>query len=202
MDPRIENINFYNQIAEQSFIEWFNNETLLPLLREFIGLLPNNPKVLDLGCGTGGESKRLINLGANITGIDISSNSISFAKEHLPEGVFINDDIIKHRFDKNEFDGVLDSACLFHFPENEQNEILNNIHAYIKDDGILLSINPEGNIEGFEERQINGKVVFRYVNRVEKTKWIKQVEGKGFRYIKELQFGFYNFKTILFRNIK
>jgi SAM-dependent methyltransferase len=202
MDPRIVNINYYDQIADLSFSEWFNNDTLLPLLKKFVELLPSYPAILDLGCGTGGESKRLINLGAKIKGIDISSKSISYAKNNVPEGFFINDDILNYKFEDNEFDGVLDSACLFHFSKKEQNDILKRLHVDMKNDGILLSINPEGKTEGFEEREINGKVISRYVNRVEKAKWIKIVEGNGFEYIAELDFGFYTFRSILFRNIK
>ena len=63
MNPSEEAIRFYDKMAKQNYKDWFNNDALLPTLTEFIRLLPPNPIVLDLGCGTGGESKRVINLG-------------------------------------------------------------------------------------------------------------------------------------------
>lgn len=70
-----ETKNFYNKTAHQSFKDWFNNPALLPTLSVFIQHLPEKPLVLDLGCGTGGESKRLLELGAKVTGIDFSEKS-------------------------------------------------------------------------------------------------------------------------------
>lgn len=124
MNIKEETKYFYNQIAEYSFKTWFNNKTLLPVLKQFIKKLPEKPKVLDLGCGVGGESKRLVGLGATVIGIDNSEKSIEIAKENIPEAEFYLMDILKMKFHPNSFNGVLDAAVLFHFTENEQIETL------------------------------------------------------------------------------
>ena len=55
---------FYDINAEKISNEWYENSAMMPNIKEFIEILPNRPKVLDLGCGTGYESIRLSSLGA------------------------------------------------------------------------------------------------------------------------------------------
>jgi SAM-dependent methyltransferase len=47
--------------------------------------LPDNAKVLDLACGRGRHSIYLNQLGYNVTGVDLSSNSITQASQHENE---------------------------------------------------------------------------------------------------------------------
>jgi 2-polyprenyl-3-methyl-5-hydroxy-6-metoxy-1,4-benzoquinol methylase len=95
MNEREETINFYNKTAEKSFNEWFNNPALLETEKSFVRELKGNPLILDLGCGTGGESKRLIELGADVIGIDLSNESIKYAVKNVPKGKFSLMDILK-----------------------------------------------------------------------------------------------------------
>ena len=44
--------------------------------------IPQNTKVLDLGCGGGILSEAMAKLGANVTGIDPAERSIKVAKIH------------------------------------------------------------------------------------------------------------------------
>lgn len=136
MNTKKGTISFYDNIAEQSFNEWFNNPTLLPTLNH----LPESPVVLDLGCGTGGESKRLIKLNAKVIGIDLSEKSIELAKRNVPNAQFHIMDILKMDFEANSFNGILESGVLFHFNEKEQNDILMTIFNILKPNGILYHI--------------------------------------------------------------
>jgi len=60
---------YYNDISEEFAKDWYENDSMLPVLKEFISLLPSAPKILDMGCGAGYESMRLKHLGADVTGI-------------------------------------------------------------------------------------------------------------------------------------
>ena len=72
--------DYYNVTADIWAEDWYPNETMLPLLKKFISLFPQNPQILDAGCGAGYESMRLFNLGAEMVGIDISEKSIEIAR--------------------------------------------------------------------------------------------------------------------------
>ncbi|MCK4543068.1 MAG: class I SAM-dependent methyltransferase [Spirochaetales bacterium] len=198
MNEKEETKEYYNEIAEQSFNDWFNNPALLPTLTTFIEKLPKNPLVLDIGCGTGGESKRLSNLGAKVIGIDFSEKSIALAKRNVPEAEFLLMDIMHMNFKKEYFDGVMEAGVLFHFPEEEQDKILQKIFIFLKSEGRFLSFYPEGYFEGMQEMNISGKAFKRYSRRLSIEAWINQVINKGFvKYIKH-EFNVGAFKCVEF----
>jgi len=84
-----QTIEYYDVRAQRYFDEWKNNQLLMPLLKCLMSRLPSEPKLLDLGCGPGVESKRLADLGANVVGIDLSENSLKIARRHAPEATFM-----------------------------------------------------------------------------------------------------------------
>ncbi len=51
--------DFYNKTAKQWADKWYDDESMLPCLREFFNFMPVNPRVLDLCCGAGYESMRI-----------------------------------------------------------------------------------------------------------------------------------------------
>jgi 2-polyprenyl-3-methyl-5-hydroxy-6-metoxy-1,4-benzoquinol methylase len=201
MDAREETVQLYDKWANQNFTDWFNNDALLPSLTDFVSYLPIKPKVLDLGCGTGGESKRVISLGADVIGIDLSTESIKYAKANVGNGTFYVMNILEMTFENACFDGVFEAGVLFHFTENEQIEILNKLKLILKNKGMFLSFYPEGNYEGMEEFKINGEVFRRYARKISKEIWIKTVEGTGFTFIKEMYLNIGTFRPLLFTSI-
>jgi len=188
-------------LAKQNFNDWFNNDALLPTLKDFVSYLPKKPKVLDLGCGTGGESKRVISLGADVVGIDLSSESIKYAKENVGNGTFYVMNILDMNFNSSFFDGVFEAGVLFHFNEAEQTKILNKIKHVLKNKGIFLSYYPEGNYEGMEKFEIEKNIFRRYARKISKETWIKAVEGSGFTFLKEMYFNIGTFRPLLFTSI-
>ena len=201
MDARKETTQLYDKWAKQNFTDWFNNDALLPTLTDFVSYLPIKSKVLDLGCGTGGESKRVISLGADVVGIDLSSESIKYAKENVSNGTFYVMNILEMTFEKSFFNGIFEAGVLFHFNENEQIQILDKLKSILKNRGMFLSYYPEGNYEGMEEFKIDDKMFRRYARKINKETWIKTVEGSGFVFIKEMNLNIGRFKPLLFTSI-
>ncbi|GFZ75903.1 methyltransferase [Aquaticitalea lipolytica] len=93
--------------------------------------LPEDGKVLDLACGKGRHSVYLNSLGYNVTGVDLSENSIEYAKQ------FENDTLCFEVHDmckpyNEKFDAVFNLFTSFgYFDKDEDN--LNTIKA-IKED--------------------------------------------------------------------
>jgi 2-polyprenyl-3-methyl-5-hydroxy-6-metoxy-1,4-benzoquinol methylase len=190
--------NFYNTVAKQSFNDWFNNPALLLTLTIFIQHLPDNPLVLDLGCGTGGESKRLSELGAHVTGIDFSEESLEYAKRNVPEVEFKLVDILQMNFQEEYFDGIMEAGVLFHFNKREQEIILKKIVSSTKAKGIFLSYYPEGDFEGMQDIEVSGEMFKRYIRLLPIEKWISQIMNNGFtRFIKH-DFNVGSFKCVEF----
>lgn len=198
MNQRDKTKAFYNKIAEQTFNDWFNNPALLPTLTKFLNYLPKNPLILDLGCGTGGESKRLKNLGARVIGIDFSEESIKFARKNVPDVEFIVCDIINIKFPKGHFDGVVEAGVLFHFTKEEQDLILQKIITMLKPTGLFLSYYPEGSYEGMQKMNTLSEICKRYSRQLPIKSWVDQVLTIGFKSNKEYKLDIGTFKCVLF----
>lgn len=88
---------------------------------------PVNGKILDLACGKGRHSVYLNTLGYNVTGVDLSENSISFAKqfENNSLGFKVHDMCLPFG---EQFDGVFNLFTSFGYFDNDEDN-LNTIKA-------------------------------------------------------------------------
>jgi predicted TPR repeat methyltransferase len=135
---------FYNDIAEEFAADWYANDSLLPVLKRFIALLPPSPRVLDLGCGAGYESMRLKRLGAEVTGVDFSEKPIQIAREKNPDIRFEIMDFRKLSPDLGPFDGIAAIASLIHIPGGELALVFSRMSAVLNAGGYMLIIVAEG----------------------------------------------------------
>jgi SAM-dependent methyltransferase len=91
-------------------------------LVQFLPLLPEQ-KVLDLACGRGRHAVMLNELGMDVTGVDLSQNSIAFAKkqENSRLHFFVHD--MLRVFQSESFDVVVNLFTSFgYFDEDEDNQ--------------------------------------------------------------------------------
>ena len=191
-------IEYYSSISQKYFDEWKDNQLLLPLHELLISRLGNSPSILDIGCGPGVESKRLVDLGARVTGIDLSDESLEIARTHSPNATFHKMDVLAISFPGNSFDAVLDSAVLFHFNDEEQGKIIKSIYRVLNDHGLLLSIYKTGDLQGLQKKTVNGKDFHRYVNLKNIDSWIDLVLSNGFSTGEKLVFSDKPFHAVLF----
>ncbi|MCE5222675.1 class I SAM-dependent methyltransferase [bacterium] len=111
---------FFNQIAlvyddwykdkKGSFIDWIETDLALGMLDIKAGM-----RVLDVGCGTGNFSIKLAKMGCEVTGIDISEDMLTIAKEktsalQLPI-CFQNMDTRSLQFSEKTFDMAISMAA-------------------------------------------------------------------------------------------
>ena len=61
---------FYDLIAESVADIWYERDILMPTTEDFVALLPDEPSILDLGCGPGHETMRMAWVGAEVIGVD------------------------------------------------------------------------------------------------------------------------------------
>jgi len=99
--------------------------------------IPENGKILDLACGKGRHSIHLNNLGYDVTGLDLSNQSIAFAKQF--ENKSLHFDV--HDMSKpyhSKFDAVFNLFTSFGYFENEEDNqnTLNSIKENLKKYGI------------------------------------------------------------------
>jgi 2-polyprenyl-3-methyl-5-hydroxy-6-metoxy-1,4-benzoquinol methylase len=178
---------FYNLVAERTADEWYSNNLLLPSIREFLSLMPSNPRILDLGCGPGYESMRLHDEGADVLGIDFSEENVRIAKERCKSCQFEVMDFtnLDQRF--GHFDGVFASASLIHIPPNKIEDVFMRISEILNDRGFLLASlrDGEGINESMSDLTVDGRKLRRTVYQYTKEQIVNYSEKNGLVFIKE-----------------
>ena len=108
-------------------------------LNIFISHLPQNPVVLDIGCGAADPVGRyLVDHGCAYTGIDFSEGMLRIAKKNCPEGSFLKMNMVELAFDDNSFDGVTAFYSIIHLERKYHLDLFKNIKRILKPGGVML----------------------------------------------------------------
>jgi 2-polyprenyl-6-hydroxyphenyl methylase/3-demethylubiquinone-9 3-methyltransferase len=92
---------------------------------------------LDAGCGDGIFSTVLIDLGANLHGVDGSNKMIALAQDKEPRGMFqVVENLCTYTDYPKHFDGILCSSVLEYL--HEPNSVLSIFNGSLKKDGVLV----------------------------------------------------------------
>ena len=102
--------------------------------------------LLDLGCGPGRDLVAFSGRGHHAVGLDGSAQFVAMARAHSGCEV-LQQDLLELALPAAHFDGVFANAVLFHVPAVALPQVLREIHACLKPDGVLFSSNPLGHDE-------------------------------------------------------
>jgi len=86
-------------------------DTEYRLLTDELALQPG-ARVLDVGCGTGGFTRRLAALGLQVTGVDLNAEWLAFARSRDPRSNYLQADALALPFADTSFDQVVSVAAL------------------------------------------------------------------------------------------
>ena len=101
--------------------------------------LTNGAQVLDIGCGAGVPIAQMLAQRFRVTGVDISSEQIRRARINVPQGTFIQGDIMSVTFPPAGFDAAVAFYTLFHLPREEHPDLLRRTRSWLKPGGYLLA---------------------------------------------------------------
>jgi SAM-dependent methyltransferase len=132
----------YNRVESNARTLWLLG---YPGVIESLGSAPGR-KILDYGCGTGIFSRILNDLGAVVTGVDISPGMIKVARENSPEGISFycapSGDL--SRFADGSFDDVISNFVLCAVPtEDAVRKILREVHRVLAPGGSYVIMNSD-----------------------------------------------------------
>ena len=133
IDPTIE---YYEKNAA-AFIESTINANVSDLYKPFEELLTPGCRILDLGCGSGRDSKYFAEKGYDVVALDPSPAMCAQTR------ALVHILVYEMRAEKmqfsNEFGGVWACASLLHVPRDKQKNVLHRIATALKDEGILYA---------------------------------------------------------------
>ncbi len=141
----------YNQIARR-YLEWNTpSPARLGYLQKLLERLPPQAQVLELGCGAGVPCTQTLAQHAQVTGIDISAAQIELAKQHVPNALLRQADMMSLAFSPATFDAIVAFYSIIHLPRAEQPVLINRLSAWLRPGGYLLvnlgTANDPGSIE-------------------------------------------------------
>lgn len=119
-------------------IEAKRYQAIIGCMKDFA---PTNPSILDIGCGDGVLTERLIGMYdfSYFLGVDFSSESIKQATaKGLSNSEFVHDDVIKFTPDRN-FDVIVFNESFYYIPETEKARVLDVLVSSLTPKGVLIS---------------------------------------------------------------
>jgi SAM-dependent methyltransferase len=106
--------------------------------------------VLHLQCATGESTAQLAELGALVTGVDISAEATAVARERVPNGVFFEADVqqLPLQLERGRFDLVYTGGGIFHW--------LHDLDAWAH--GIASALKPDGMLLAYDDHPVSACV--------------------------------------------
>ena len=133
-------LDYYNKNSEEYFNSTLNVD-MTNTYKEFLKLVPEGGKILDLGCGSGRDSMNFIKLGYEVTAVD---GSKELAKK---ASALLGKEVIASTFEelelKEKFHGIWACASLLHIKREDLKTVLSNLGVNISQLEVSLSSNKE-----------------------------------------------------------
>lgn len=154
-------------------------KTFIENVTKFIEI-PAKAKVMDLACGKGRHSITLNQLGFNVLGLDLSEESIAYAKQFENEHLHFDVHDMRKIYQENEFDAIFNLFTSFGYFENEEEntQVFEAIKKQLKPNGIFVFdyLNADKivkNLLPYEEKEIDG-ILFKITKSITNTNFIKK----------------------------
>ena len=129
---------YFNELANTS------KKFYIDYLNQFTSITPDT-KVLEIGCGEGGNLLPFAELGCYVKGIDLNVGQIENAKQYFAKvgqkGDFCAENFLNYPPEANEnklFDIVLVHDCIEHIEQPDKNEFISKIKPLLRENGILF----------------------------------------------------------------
>lgn len=155
---------------------------------------------MDLGCGTGYESKSMQALGFSVTGMDFSEASLNIAKAHSPEIDFIWENALKPFHLGRRFDACICIALVIHIDKQDLEIFFSNLYTALKPGAQLLLVFKQGSSldETASLKHYLGKDFFRPVYLYRAEDLCKACEG-CFSFLREIPSNHTAWKNIVLK---
>ncbi len=101
--------------------------------------MPAGADVLELGCGAGLPTTRLLAQRFTVTGVDISARQIDLARREVPHATFVQGDMTNLDLPAGSFDAVAAFYSLIHVPREEHAGMLARIVSWLRPGGVLVA---------------------------------------------------------------
>lgn len=138
-------IDYYNNNAHK-FIGDTVNADMNDIQKNFLMRIPKGGSILDLGCGSGRDSKAFLDLGYKVVSVDGSIEMCKAAEKLTKQPVICS---YFQDFETGEmFDGIWACASLLHLHRNEIKPVVIKLAKYLKENACLYMSFKLGDFQG------------------------------------------------------
>lgn len=145
-----ETIAFYDRYARE-FVEQTSNASMSVMMEAFLEEIPKESKILDLGCGSGRDTKAFMDLGYQVTAVDGSLKICEEASTFT--GMAVRQMDFMELEEVDEYHGIWACASILHVPYSELEELFGKLYRALKQDGILYVSFKYGSFEGMRNER-------------------------------------------------
>lgn len=129
-------MSYYDEHAEE-FLSATQDADMDNILTRFLRLLPEGARVLDWGCGSGRDARSMLELGYEVTAVDLSLAMCAAASALT--GLPVRNESFTDLGDIDCYDGIWANASLLHVPNHELPALLQRAATALKPSGILYA---------------------------------------------------------------
>lgn len=141
---------------------------------------PENPRIVEIGCGDGRDAQEIASRTNDYLGFDISNSFIEMAQQKVPEARFVVADAANFEFPPN-VDAIFAFASLLHLSREEVQDIFSRAHNALSPGGIFYSsLKYSPNYFGEIKKDRFGERLFYFYN----DELIKDLAGDGYQVAK------------------
>lgn len=140
-DPMAETVRSYGRFAA-SYAEYSGSYSKFGALKRIVDQFeqgcPPEYRILDAGCGTGRDARRLALAGRTVLALD-ASHEVLGAWPHASDVLRVEGDLRRLPFRAQAFGGVLMCASLIHVLQEQIPSTLRGVHALLAPGGLFLA---------------------------------------------------------------
>lgn len=147
-------------------------------LERFIGLVPAEGTILDIGCGAGKPvDEFLVEHGFAVHGLDLSERMIELARAKIPQALYEVRDMVELKTSEYCVDGIVSFYSIFHTPREQHQALFSWFASYLPKGGVMLVTMGAEEWEGTEDDFHGAEMYWSHYGADEN---IEMVESAGF----------------------
>ena len=171
MNKKTETLLYYEKNAE-SFTDNTATVDMKDIQSRFLKELPEGAYILDLGCGSGRDTKAFLEKGYHV---DASDGSEELCKKASSlTGIPVKCMLFQELEAVDVYDGIWACASILHLPKKDLADVLCKIAAALKKNGVLYTSFKYGSFEGMR----NGRYFTDFTENSLREFW-KKVRWNG-----------------------
>lgn len=140
-----ETLNYYNQKANDFVMDTIAVE-FTEIQDFFLEQICTSGKILDLGCGSGRDTKYFLDRGYRVIAVDGSVELCKIASEFT--GIEVRQMLFEELEDRDVYDGVWACASILHVTKDKLPNVIGRIGTALKSGGVAYMSFKYGDFEG------------------------------------------------------